>query len=125
MPILLHGTTRRRAEQILKQGPDPEFVEPASETIGVAGSFSTCLEAGPFLFGRPEEYARSKASIFRDEGGAAIIVVEVPQSIVDLAAGPYFPLEQGLIQFDRGAGLEELIAAWPQLLKQLRLVESK
>ena len=26
--ILLHGTTRRRAEQILEHGPDPRYREP-------------------------------------------------------------------------------------------------
>jgi len=125
MPMLLHGTTRHRAEQILKRGPDPHFIEPEGAGIGGAGSFSTYLEEGPFLFGPPEEYARNKASIFPDEGGPAIIAVHVPMDIMALAEGPYFPLDQGLVQFDQGAGLEELMAAWPHLPKQIRLVESE
>lgn len=125
MPMLLHGTTRHRAEQILKRGPDPHFIEPESGGIGGAGSFSTYLEEGPFLFGPPEEYARGKAATFPAEGGPAIIAVDVPMEIINLAARlPYFPLDQGLVQFDQGAGLEELRAAWPQLPKQIRLVES-
>ena len=58
-----------------------------------------------------------------DEGGPAIIVVDVPNDILDSAEGPYFPIDQGLVQFDPRAGLEELMAAWPQLSKQIRLVE--
>jgi hypothetical protein len=27
----------------------------------------------------------------------------------------WFPLSQGVVQFDPGAGLEELLAAWPEL----------
>jgi hypothetical protein len=122
MPMLVHGTTRSRAEQILKRGPDPHFIEPESGEFGRAGSFSTYLEEGPFLFGPPDQYARNKASIFTDEGGPAIIAVDVPKDIIDLAQGPYFPLDQGLVQFDEGVGLDELIAAWPQLPKQIRLV---
>jgi hypothetical protein len=123
--ILLHGTTRQRAEQIFQNGPDPDFIEPKSGGLGRAQSFSTFLEQGPFLFGSPEEYARSKASAFPDEGGPAIIAVDVPKHIVDLAIGPYFPLEQGLVQFDAGEGLQQLLAAWPRLVKQIRLVQPK
>jgi hypothetical protein len=123
MPILLHGTTWYRAERILRIGPDPHFVEPGSAGSTGAESFSTCLENGPFPLGRPEEYARNKASIFRDEGGAAIIAIDVPLIILKLAESEYFPLDQGLVQFDLGAGLEELIAAWSHLPKQIQLVD--
>jgi hypothetical protein len=68
MAVLLHGTTRHRAEQILEWGPDPGFVEPGIGGTRAEG-FSTCLESGPFLFGTPEEYARKKASLFPSEGG--------------------------------------------------------
>ena len=51
-----------------------------------------------------------------------MIAFDVPEDILDLAQGPYFPLSQGLIQFGKGAGLEELKAAWPRLEKQVRLV---
>jgi hypothetical protein len=69
--ILLHGTTRRRAERILEEGPHTSFQEPG----GQAGDdgFSMCLEAGPFLFGWPDDYARGKAAEFPDEGGPAIL----------------------------------------------------
>ena len=50
MAILLHGTTRRRAEAIQAQGPDPDFLEPGGGTR--AEGFSTCLESGPFPLGR-------------------------------------------------------------------------
>ena len=56
--ILLHGTTRARAEQILQHGPNPHFQEPGG-SAGTDG-FSLTVEAGPFLFGRPEDYARGR-----------------------------------------------------------------
>jgi hypothetical protein len=122
MAILLHGTTRYRAEQIMARGPDPDFVEPGGGTR--AEGFSTCLELGPFPLGAPEEYARRKAAGFPDEGGPAILAVDVPDDILALAVDElYFPLSQGLVQFDEGAGLEELRAAWPALPKRIIPVE--
>jgi hypothetical protein len=67
------------------------------------------LETGPFLFGMPDEYARGKAREFPDEGGPVILVLEVPDEIVQKAANEWFPLCQGLVQFDPGSGLEELV----------------
>jgi hypothetical protein len=115
--ILLHGTTRRRAEQILQEGPNPRFQEPGGQSSGEG--FSMNLEGGPFHFGAPEEYARGKAAEFPDEGGPVILVVDVPQEIVARAINDWFPLSQGLIQFDPGDGLEELIATWPTLPKRI------
>lgn len=118
--ILLHGTTRARAERILQHGPDPHFLEPSGHAW--EDGFSMNVEAGPFLFGRPEDYARGKAEAFPDEGGPAIIAVDVPDEIVQKAASDWFPIGQGLVQFNPGAGLEELIAAWPALSREIRIV---
>lgn len=123
MALLLHGTTRGRAEKIVANGPDPDFVEPGGN--GAAEGFSTFLQRGPFLFGTAEDYARFKAAAFPDEGGPAILEVEVPDEIILLATSePYFPLSQGLVQFDRGAGLEELRADWMYLAKRIVPVEA-
>jgi hypothetical protein len=118
--ILLHGTTRTRAERLLEQGPNPRFLEPG----GRAGDdgFSMTLQAGPFHFGRPEAYARGKARKFPDEGGPVVLVVDVPDDVVQRAVSDWFPLSQGLVQFDPGAGLEELLVAWPTLVKEIRSV---
>ncbi len=78
------------------------------------------LEGGPFHFGTPEEYARGEAHEFPNEGGPAIVAVDVPEDIVQRAVNEWFPLSQGLIQFDSGAGLEELTAAWMSLVKEIR-----
>ena len=121
MAILLHGTTRFRAEQIALNGPDPNYVEAGHGMK--AESFSTCLEQGPLLIGTPEEYACAKAADFPGEGGAAILEGDVPDEIIKLAVNEWFPLSQGLVQFDEGAGLDELIAAWPTLTKQIRPVD--
>jgi hypothetical protein len=116
MAILLHGTTRGRAEKIVEEGPDPLHLGP--------DGFSTYLEGGPFPLGPPEEYARRKAGLpeCHAEGGPAILAVDVPDQIIALAVDDYFPLSQGLVQFDEGIGLEELRAAWPSLWKDVRPV---
>lgn len=80
------------------------------------------VETGPFHFGAPEEYARRKAATFPDEGGPAILKVDVPDEIVEIAVNEWFPLSQGLVQFDVGYGMEELIAVWPTLAKQITSV---
>jgi hypothetical protein len=118
MAILHHGTTRHRAEKIMADGPDPDFIEPGGKTR--AEGFSTCLESGPFPFGTPEDYARGKAAAFPNEGGPVILAVDVPDDIIALAVNPtYLPLSQGVVQFDKGAGLDELRAAWSALAKQI------
>jgi hypothetical protein len=80
------------------------------------------VETGPFLFGHPEEYARGKAREFPDEGGPVVLAVDVPEHLIERAVSEWFPLSQGLVQFDPGAGLEELVAAWPGLTKEIRSV---
>lgn len=122
MAILLHGTTRHRAERLLTVGPDPDFIEPGEGAR--AEGFSTCLESGPFPLGTPVEYARRKATGFPSEGGPVILAIDVPDEVIALAMDEeYFPLTQGIVQFDEGAGLEELRAVWSTLSKQLRVIE--
>lgn len=122
MTILLHGTTQHRAKLVEELGPDPNFVEPNG--IGRAEYFAVCLVFGPFPLGTPEEYACRKAAGFPDDGGPAILVVDVPDTIIALAVDEkYFPLSQGFVQFDEGAGLEELQAVWPTLDKRLISLE--
>jgi len=121
MAILLHGTTRHRAERIVAHGPDPDFIQPGGGTR--AENFSTYLEHGPFHLLPPKEYACGKAADFPNEGGAAILAVDVPDDVIALTVDEYFPLSQGLVQFDEGAGLEELRATWSTLWKEIRSVE--
>jgi hypothetical protein len=121
MAILLHGTTRHRAVRIAANGPDPDYVEAGGGPK--AGGFSTCLEGGPFPLGTPAEYARRKAALFPNEGGLVTLAVDVPDDVIALAVDPYFRLSQGVVQFDPGAGLEELRAAWPNLWKEIREVK--
>jgi hypothetical protein len=114
MAILLHGTTRLRAERIVAMGPDTKLLGP--------DGFSTYLESGPFLFGALEEYACGKAAAFPNEGGGAIVAMDVPDDIVRLTVDDYFPLSQGLVQFDAHTGLAALLAVWPRLWREVRLV---
>jgi hypothetical protein len=123
MAILLHGTTKQRAQQIMAKDPDPDFIEPGAGRR--AESFSTYLEFGPFPLGTAQEYARRKAALFPNENGPVILVVDVPDEVIALAVDEvYFPLSQGLVQFDEGAGLEELRAQWPTLVKRLVTVDA-
>lgn len=120
--ILFHGTTFWPASQVLGGGPDPDFVEPGGNTP--AESFSACLPFGPFeCTDTPEEYAwgksRAAAREGRDEGGAAILIVDVPDDIIALAVDEWFPLTQGFVQFDRGPSLGALRAAWPRREKRI------
>lgn len=122
MAILLHGTTRRRAEQIVLHGPDPDFREPGEDAR--AEGFSTSLASGPFPLGTPREYAQRKAVDFPEEGGPVILTIDVPDDIVALAVDEiFFPLHQSVVQFDERAGLEELRAAWSTMTKQIVSVE--
>lgn len=121
MAILLHGTTRLRALRIVALGPDPNYRETAD--VPRAEGFSTCLESGPFPLGRPADYARCKALAFPFEGGPVIIRIDVPDEVVDLAIDEiYFPLSQGVVQFDEGPVLAKLRAEWPKLVMQIIVV---
>jgi hypothetical protein len=122
--ILFHGTTFWRAQQLLGGGPNPDFVEPGGTTP--AENFSACLPFGPFeCTDTPEQYAwcksRAAAHEGREEGGPAILIVDVPDDIIDLAVDAWFPLTQGFVQFDRGPSMTALLAAWPRLAKRIIL----
>ncbi len=55
--------------------------------------------------------------------GPVILLVDVPGDVVSKALNEWFPITQGLVQFDSGAGLEELLAVWPMLHKEIRAVQ--
>src|SRR5712671_691421 len=116
---LLHGTTRTRAERILQVGPDPRYCEPGGQPCDEG--FSMYVEFGPYPFGTPTNYALGKAARFPSEGGPAIVEVDVPDEIVACASESWLPVSQGLVQFDIGYGIEELVAAWPSLAKRMIL----
>jgi hypothetical protein len=54
--------------------------------------------------------------LFPDEGGPAILEIEVPEEIIALGGDL---LEE--VRFEPGSGLEELLAAWPTLAKRILL----
>ena len=117
--LLLHGTTRQRADSIVKNGPDARYREPNGST---ADGFSTSPAEGPFDFGSPEDYARGNAANFPNEGGPTIITFELPDDWVASMVGGAGELIPGKafnagteIRFEPGGGLEQLVAAWPRL----------
>lgn len=121
--ILHHGTTLHRARSIEANGPDPNYYEPGGRHLPPAEAFSTCFTDGrPCRQGTAETYARGKAANFPNEGGPAILEVEVPAWIVDILLND--PLQaafanSGEARFEPGFGLEELLAEWPNLTKRV------
>jgi hypothetical protein len=121
--ILWHGTTLEHTENILMNGPDPSFIEP-----GASGEtdreFWCGIERGATnVFGDPITYAKLKSNLFPGERGPAILVIDVPQELVNLADLENYPLRGGAIPFQLGFGLEELSAAWSRLNKEIREVK--
>jgi hypothetical protein len=55
-----------------------------------------------------------RARLFPQEGGAAILEIEVPESIAKLGINA-----GGGIRFIPGFGFEELVNAWPFLRKKM------
>lgn len=110
--LLHHGTTLARAKSILAYGPDPDFQEPGELTK--AEGFSTARPGSTALHGKPADVAAGKTVIFPEDGGAAIIEVDVPDDIVRLSLDV---VEE--VRFLPGAGLEELLKVWPTLPKRL------
>ncbi len=123
MPAIVHGTTFKRAERIFRLGPDPRFKETPGSYVA-AEQFCAYLATGPYVLYSPQEYACQKAALFPNEGGAAIIEIEVPIEIIEMALDPiWLPLEHGLLQFDPGAGLDELRAGWDSFFKKIVTVD--
>ncbi len=134
---LLHGTTRARAESVVQHGPDVTFVEPGGR--GIAENFSFTAEGKPSAVGDSLSYARGKAAAFPNELGPAVVAVEVPDDVVRMAAVEHLSLYAGLIeynegadvgelvalcggvvQFDPGPALDSLLARWGSLVKEIR-----
>lgn len=125
--LLRHGTTRKRAEAILQNGPDANFCEPGSRER--AEGFSTAPAGGSCGFGDPEVYARRKASLFPNEGGPAILEFELPDDLAGTMIAEVGCLKQGKafntrdeIRFEPRGGLEKLLRVWPQLAKSVRIL---
>jgi hypothetical protein len=129
--LLRHGTTRKRAEAILRAGPDARYREEGGSYP--AEGFSTAPAEGPFRFGNPETCARKKAKPFPDEGGPAILEFELPDDIgKDLIASIKDPMQRGKalnwgdeIAFDLGHGMERLLKIWHDLAKRIIDVKDK
>ena len=83
--VLWHGTTQNRAARLLATPPDPNFVDPGGDFYSRANGVSFVIAGSSDIgLGSAEKYARGKATLFPNEGGAVILEVEVPTEIVDL-----------------------------------------
>jgi hypothetical protein len=106
--ILRHGTTLRRARAIEANGPDPTFREPGASHLPPAEGFSTTIrDAPPCLTGTPEMAAREKDALFPNEGGPAILEIEVPAEIMAILYAD--PIAAGLARSG-----EIRSGKWPQ-----------
>ena len=118
---LWHGTTRRRAESILANGPDGAYVEPGEQFRSDAPDFWAVESAEPaasWILGSPFDQARNKHRLYSHEGGPAIVEFEVPQSLVEaLSRNPDFAdvRASGAIHFRADWGLPELTRLWPTI----------
>jgi len=126
MVTLWHGTTLRRARLIEANGPDPNFREPGGASLPPAEGFSTCLEAEQKCAGGlPHDYAFKKDKLFPNEGGPAILEIQVPPWIVDLLLADWWGADLargGEYRFEPESGLNELRAEWPNLTKRVILL---
>lgn len=120
MTVLVHGTTRKRADRIVEYGPDLEFVEPGGS--GKADGFSTCVASGQFPLGTPDQYARCKSALFPTEGDPVLLFVDVPVEIIASAVDAFFPLSQYVVQFNRHS-LDALRKAWRALPRWIEAIE--
>jgi hypothetical protein len=124
--ILHHGTTLLRAQAIEANGPDPNYREPGTGILPPAEGFSTVLGDGRLCgTGTPEVAVRNKDALFTNEGGPAILEVEVPWWIMAILLAD--PIAAGLarsgeIRFELECGLSELRAEWPNLVKRVILL---
>ena len=112
---LEHGTTMHRARNILRNGPNPNFVEPGAPRGQTAGGFYAA-EPGANTVGSVDTYAALKSAAFPSEGGPAVVVVDVPEFVAQQAfyGGP------GDYGFLPGEGLEALLSVWDELPRSIR-----
>jgi hypothetical protein len=128
--LLRHGTTRKRAEEILRNGPNPRFREPNGQLRG--DGFSTApFPRKLYNLGPPEAYARKKAKNWPNEGGPAILEFELPDDLARTIIsrrwnqnGKALNLGDEIV-FDVGFGIEQLLGVWPQLTKRILDVEGE
>jgi hypothetical protein len=120
---LCHGTTLRRAQQLLNNPPDPNFIEPGGNQYTRADGFSTVIAGqATTSLGSAEQYARTKAANFPNEGGPVILEIQVPEWIIDILRNDPIAgmiIVSGEARFEPDLGLTELQQAWPTLTKRI------
>ncbi len=110
--LLHHGTTRRRAESIVRNGPGRNPRE--TGIYERAWGFSAAIVGEECESGPPERYARGKAEQAADEGGPVILEIDVPEDVMDAAL-----VTVGEVRFEMDCGLPELLQSWPTLPKRI------
>ena len=121
--ILHHGTTLHRAQRIIANGPDAYYVEPGGVRRWDEPGFSARrVDIKTDALATPQEYARLKAKNFPHEGGPVILEMEVPVDVIAvLETDPLakFAMDSGDTCFDPQVGMNELLAAWPTIVKRV------
>lgn len=106
--ILHHGTTRQRAEAIIRGGPNPRY--PEDGIVIPPFGFFMMPPGQTDEVGTPEQHACGKARSKLAEGGPVIPEIDVPDDIAQLAID-FWPT----FCFDDGFGLSELLHEWSRL----------
>jgi hypothetical protein len=121
--LLQHGTTLQRAQRLLLQPPDENYIEPGGNQFSRAEAFSTVIVGHkPLTLGSARQYAIQKANLFPNEGGPVILEIEAPESLIDLLrADPISEavLASGEARFEIEVGLAELKSVWSTLPKRI------
>lgn len=121
--IIRQGTTLQRAQSIAASGPDAYYIEPGSGgRRWDPPGFSTARTDRSYDVGTPEDYARLKAANFPQEGGAAVVEIEIPMRIIAVLEADddaRDSMDSGDTLFDPRVGMRELLAAWPNLTKRV------
>jgi hypothetical protein len=117
---LEHGTTMQRAQNLMTKPPDLNFREKGAPPGNKAEGFSTSipgLRAEAYGTGDARSAALSKARIpeFQDEGGPAILRMEVPVSIARRGER----ITQGEVRFTERFGIKELQERWSSIVKTI------
>jgi hypothetical protein len=125
---LWHGTTRRRAESIVANGPDASFLEPGEKRRGDVKDFwavDAASTPSTWSMGSPFDQARDKHELFDNEGGPAIVEFEVPIIVMrELEADAEFAavLSSGAVQFREYWGVPQLRRIWQTLPRRILMV---
>jgi hypothetical protein len=129
---LVHGTTEYCALSIIANGPDPRHREFGG--LGLNEGFSAYIVGyDQSHFGLSTMYSVGKVGQAIESGQSdpamlipvLLFIHNVPREVLDAAnRDGYFPISNGLVQLDTGAGIEEFMRVRGQLTYEIQRLSS-